>query len=97
MSEPGVKKVMVPKGTVLPPPWEPAMVTQAELHAIRALYQGQANEEQQRVFVDWLTKASGVLELEFRTNDRESNFAGGKRFVGLQFFSLAKTLPPQPR
>ncbi|HCZ49096.1 MAG TPA: hypothetical protein DCZ11_08835 [Gammaproteobacteria bacterium] len=78
------------------PPWEPAPATVDEILAIRDLVRGKANEQQQATFVRWLEKASGVSELEFRGDgERASAFASGKRFVGLQFFTLAKTNVPQ--
>lgn len=90
MSEP-----LIQGQTNTAPPWQPAPVTQAEMGAIRALTIGEANKDQQLLIVKWIEKASAVGELEFRASgERESNFAAGKRFVGLQFFTLAKTFLP---
>jgi hypothetical protein len=80
------------------PPWEPAAVTPAEIQCIQALTRGEATKDQQALFVKWMERATAVGELEFRpSGERESNFAAGKRFVGLQFFTLAKTFLPDPR
>lgn len=80
------------------PPWEMEPATLAEVGAIRALVSGEANVDQQRQFVKWLEKATAVGELEFRAHsDRESSFAAGKRFVGLQFFILAKAHMPSAK
>ena len=80
------------------PPWEMDPATLPEVAAIRAIVNGEATGDQQRLFVKWLEKATAVGELEFRANsERESNFAAGKRFVGLQFFILAKTFLADPK
>lgn len=76
-------------------PWEPVEFEVADLAAIHALSRGEATPEQQLRFVEWLASATGVREMEFRPDDRASAFAGGKRFVGLQFFSLAKAHLPR--
>lgn len=84
--------------TNIAPPWKPTPVDSAEVHAIQAVVRGEATDAQQRLLVKWLERATGVSELEFRPGgERESNFAAGKRFVGLQFFTLAKTTIPDPR
>jgi hypothetical protein len=80
------------------PPWEPAETDYAEVSAIQALIRGDASHDQQLVLVRWIEKATACDELEFRASgERESNFAAGKRFVGLQFFTLGKTILPDPR
>lgn len=76
-------------------PWEPRTYEVADLAAIHALTRGEADAAQQHRFVEWLAKATGVGEMEFRPDDRASAFAGGMRFVGLQFFSLAKSYIPR--
>lgn len=80
------------------PPWEPVAVEKAEITAIQALVSGLATKDQQGLFVEWLKRATAIGELEFRaTGERESTFAAGKRFVGLQFFTLAKASLPDPK
>jgi hypothetical protein len=80
--------------TNLPPPWAPTPAEPADVSAIRALMQGTANEAQQLRVVDWLKRASGLGELEFRPDgDRASAFASGKRFVAIQFFTLSQAAP----
>ena len=72
------------------PPWEPTPALPVEIASIKALMAGKASEHQQGVFIEWLKRASGVGELEFRPDsERASAFASGKRFVAMQFFSLA--------
>ena len=77
-------------------PWEPAPAIAAEIHAIQAIYRGDATAAQQALLVQWLRKATAVGELEFRgDSERATCFASGKRFVGLQFFTLVKATPPK--
>lgn len=72
-------------------PYELAPIEPAELTAIHALVEGTATPEQQGRFVQWFIKATGVDQMTYRPDDRDTAFAEGKRFVGLQFFTLAKT------
>lgn len=78
------------------PPWLPCPTTEEEVRAIQAMAWGEATKDQQMLFVKWMQKATSVGELEFRADsERASNFAAGKRFVGLQFFTLVKAkIPP---
>ena len=83
-------------------PWSPYIPTKSEAFAVRALVSGKADEEQQRVFMAFFNRLSGVGDLEFRPeSDRASAFASGKRFVGMQLHRIAnlsseyiKTLDP---
>lgn len=78
-------------------PWDETPPTQPEFHAIKALVQGKATDHQQGLVVEWLTRATGVLEPEFSPDsDRASNHAAGKRWVGLQFFRIAKARLAEP-
>jgi hypothetical protein len=81
--------------TNLAPPWEPCEVSIDELSAIHALVVGEASKDQQFRFLEWFKRATAVNEMEFRpSGERESNFAAGKRFVGIQVFTLAKSHLP---
>lgn len=85
------KRITIKGNVNLTAPWTPTELTPAEHHAIKALTKGKATEHQQGLVVEWLARATGVTDLEFRPDgERASNFASGKRFVGLQFFQLAK-------
>ena len=96
MATPRTVKALVPDGTPPAPPWQPVASTYPEVSAIHALSRGDANPEQQALVMRWLAKATAVNELEFRPDgERESNFAAGKRFVGIQFFALVKTELPK--
>lgn len=81
-------------------PWNITETSPTELAAIRALVAGNASEDQQRGFVKWLARATAVGDMSFRPGGddgrRASDFAEGKRFVGLQFFTLAKTVARDP-
>ena len=72
--------------------WKPAEYTLAEAAAVRAVAHGAANEDQQRLAMKYIVETlAGLYDLEFRPGSdgaRESAFAGGKRFVGLQIVKL---------
>lgn len=76
-------------------PWEPCETTRDELSAIHALVIGDANKDQQLAFLEWLKRATGDHELEFRPGGedgrRASDFTSGKRFIARQVFTLAKS------
>lgn len=70
-------------------PWDIPNATKDEAASLRALYNGQADENQQRVALAFIVKRlSCADDMEFRPDslggERASNFASGKRFVGQQ-------------
>lgn len=71
----------------IPPPWEPADVS-----AIQALQRGDATADQQRRALDYLINAvCATYDLSYRPDsDRDTAFAEGKRFVGLQLVKMTK-------
>ncbi len=76
------------------PAWVPVGYSTADVTAIQALAQGVANEGQQKRALDWIIRsAAGAYELSFRSDAdggaRETDFAEGRRFVGLQVVKLA--------
>lgn len=77
-------------------PWEPYQLRKADCIALKNLEAGNASERQQKHILDLLLNISGVRDLEFRPGGddgrRASDFASGKRFVGLQIVK-AVTLP----
>ena len=80
------------------PPWETTTALHTEIAAMKAITCGEATADQQRLFLNWFERATAVNELEFRAHsERESSFAAGKRFVGLQFFILAKAHMPSAK
>ena len=74
-------------------PWKPCEYTVAQAAAIRAVSAGTASEDQQRSAMKYIVETlCGTYDLEFRPGGdgaRESAFAGGRRFVGLQIVKLA--------
>lgn len=75
----------------LPPgdPRNPAKYSKAVIYALKALQAGNANEDQQIRALSWIIKeAAGTYDSEYRETDRETAFAGGRRFVGLQVVKL---------
>ena len=87
-----------------PQPWMPPDWDEDVLWAVRQLSQGKANTGQQQLAWDWLMYLTGASEsfsdLSFRPGEdgrRATDFAEGKRFVGLQVRKmLATALTPTP-
>lgn len=71
----------------VPPDWEPADVS-----AIQALVRGDATPDQQRRAVDYIINdIADTYGLSYRPeSDRDTAFAEGKRFVGLQIVKATK-------
>ena len=70
---------------IQPAQWEPA-----DAGALQALVRGEAEPHQQKRALDWIIKqAAGTYDLSYRPNSHdETQFAEGKRFVGLQIVKL---------
>lgn len=71
----------------------------ADIHAVQAIARCDATPDQQRRFISWLNRATGVNEPSFRPGEdgrRETDFALGKKFVGDQFHSIVRVLVPDP-
>lgn len=64
-----------------PPAWEPA-----DFRAIKSLAAGEATPDQQMRALEWIIEAAcGTYDLSYRpSSDRDTAFAEGRRFVGLQ-------------
>lgn len=67
-------------------PWKPPQYEEADAHAFRALHAGTATPEQQRRALDFIIDSlAGTYDLSYRpSSDRDTAFAEGRRFVGLQ-------------
>ncbi len=79
------------------PAHAPAEFVAADLYAVRAVYEGTANEGQQRRAFEWILRhACGIYDLSYRPGGdeggRATDFAEGRRFAGLQ---IAKLLQPE--
>lgn len=74
------------KKSVAIQPWHPAPYEEPDTYAIKALAAGVANEGQQKRVLDWIVKTlCGTYDVSYRPDsDRDTAFAEGKRFVGLQ-------------
>jgi hypothetical protein len=67
-------------------PWKPTDWEPADAAAIQALVRGEATADQQRRAMDFIINGiARTYDLSYRPNsDRDTVFAEGKRFVGLQ-------------
>ena len=74
-------------------PWKPAKWELADAGALQALMRGDASKDQQMRALKWVIEtAAGAYDMSFRPGDssRETDFAEGRRFVGLQIVKLVK-------
>jgi len=76
-------------------PWRPAGYEDADIAAWQAIARGAATPDQQKRALTWLIeKAAGTYDLSFRPGpqegERDTVFAEGRRFVGLQIVKLLK-------
>lgn len=74
-----------PSKAYVPPEWEVA-----DAGALQALVRGDASEHQQQRAIDYIIrKLAGTYDLSYRPDsDRDTAFAEGRRFVGLQIVKL---------
>lgn len=73
----------------------------ADIQTINALLAGKANEDQQRRFVEWFNRATGVDQNPYRPGGeearRETDLACGRKMVGDWFYAIAKARIQDPR
>lgn len=73
-------------------PWMPPRYELADVSALQALQRGEASAEQQRRALKWLIgPACGAYDMSYRPGEdgrRDTDFAEGRRFVGLQIVKL---------
>ena len=74
-------------------PWKPAGYAVADAAALQALQRGDATPDQQRRALRWwIEKACGTYDMSFRPGAedgrRDTDFAEGRRFPGLQTVKL---------
>lgn len=72
-------------------PLLPAPMLPSDMDAIRALVAGTADGAQQRAVVRWLMLATDLHGLAFRADQRLTDFALGKQWVGRQFYDIANS------
>ena len=74
-------------------PWKPAVYAVADASALQALQRGEASPEQQKRALRWiLTGPCHTWDMSYRPGHedgrRDTDFAEGARFVGLQVVKL---------
>ena len=72
-------------------PWLPVEYELADATALQALQTGTASPDQQKRALDWIIrKAAATYDFPFRPgdNDRDTNIALGRQFVGQQIVKL---------
>jgi hypothetical protein len=68
--------------------------TEKELQAIRALFEGNATERQQKLILPYIIRAAGTHDQSYRPGDSHATaFAEGKRFVGTTLVWMLKSAP----
>lgn len=72
-------------------PWKPAEWEPEDAYALQAVTAGRASEDQQRrAMIFLVNQVCGTYDLSYRpSSDRDTVFAEGKRFVGLQIVKFA--------
>jgi hypothetical protein len=78
-----------------PPPtaaWAPPVYDVADVSAVQALMNGTAEAHQQQRALRWIIEvACGTYDMSYRPDSsRDTDFAEGRRFVGLQLVKLTK-------
>lgn len=71
-------------------PYKPSPCDKSDLFAMKALAAGVATEGQQKRALEWILKvACGIGDnTYYHDSERDTTFAEGKRFVGLEIVSL---------
>lgn len=79
-------------------PFYPAPYDEKITGAVKALAAGNANAGQQKLALNWIINAvCGTYDLSYRPGadgDRNTTFAEGKRFVGMQIVKQTKLTTP---
>jgi hypothetical protein len=77
--------------------WKPCPVTKDIAYALRAVSEGNASEFQQVQAMRWIIETAAMTyDLTYMPDSaRDSDFAQGRRFVGLQIVKLLNLSPQQ--
>lgn len=80
--------------------WAPPHYDEHDIGAIKALYAGRATEQQQRHALELIVgRMAGKDDLSWRPGgvegQRATDFAEGRRFVGLQLVRLINQVMPE--
>lgn len=83
-------------------PWLPPKYEVADAVALQHLAEGRANPDMQKRALNWIiNQAANTYDLSFRPGGydgvRETDFAEGRRFVGLEIVKLLKVKVGQLR
>ena len=72
--------------------WSPSDYELSDATAIQALVRGEANPDQQIAAIKWIVeKVALTYEVSYRPDsERDTCFAEGRRFVGLQIVKMTK-------
>lgn len=78
-------------------PYDPSPCDKADIYAIKALAAGTANDMQQKRALDWILRiACGIGDTTYYPDsERDSAFASGKRFVGMEIVALLNMKNPE--
>ncbi len=77
-----------------PNPLERPDYTEAEVQALRAIWNGQGTARQQRMALDYMIRAFGTHDISFRPSNQHSTaFAEGKRFAGTTLVWMLRSAP----
>jgi len=67
---------------------------EADVQALRAVWEGKATERQQRMAMEWMITAFGTHDTSFRPGDQYvSAFAEGRRHAGTTLVWMLKSAP----
>lgn len=92
MSAPKVeRRGRIPKAP-RPEPWMPVEWEPEDAHAVQAVMYGRASEDQQKRAMRFIVEqVCATNDLSYRpSSDRDTAFAEGKRYVGLQLRKFAQ-------
>lgn len=72
-------------------PYAPVDYDLVDVAAIQAVMAGEGTPDQQRHAMRYIVEnLAGAYDLSYRPSDRDTAFAEGRRFVGLQVVKLSK-------
>ncbi len=72
-------------------PWEPQKWKKHEVAAIQAVHAGKATEDQQKAAMKYIIEGLGMVgQPVWFPDERETSYANGRQYVGLQLIKLIK-------
>ncbi len=87
------EKIIAPPHEIEHKPWAFAPFSLPQAYAIQAMQRGEATPEQQIMALDWiLNPLCRTYDMSYRPDSaRDTDFAEGRRSVGLQIIKVIKT------